>query len=774
MTRHLFIILVCCALLPLTGEAQRTSFKSATTGLDKAASYALIARVIPRHAADFTVEPLTTDTAGDVFEVGSKAGKIVLRGNNGVAVASALYFYLTEYTHCQITWNGDNLQLPATLPAVPTTVHRLSPWRYRYYLNYCTFNYSMSWWDWDRWQREIDWMALHGINMPLAITGEEYTWYTVYHDMGFSDADLAAFFCGPAYFAWFWMGNLDGWGGPLPMHWMLMQKDLQKKILDRERSLGMTPVLPAFTGHVPPSFPRKFPSAHCKVTNWKNGFNDTYLLDATDPLFAEIGKKFLAAQTALFGTDHLYSADTFNENEPPSDDPAYLTGLSGKIYAGMRQADPDATWVMQGWLFYSDRKFWKAPQIKALLDAVPGDHMLLLDLAAEIEPIWKRTAAPGAAGSGSSEGQTLATRRDRATFSGKTEPGAFYGKPWIWNMINNFGDNVNLFGRMDAAATDPAEALADTASGKLQGIGLTMEGIATNPVLYELMLQNTWQLAGPNAPRATTIDLHTWLPSYIRNRYGFTTPGLEKAWDILHHTVYNGKVIRDGAESIITGRPTFDSSTVWTRTKLNYAPGDLLPAWDLFVQAAKPHPTEGFEFDLVDLTRQVLANYATVLQQKWVRSYQAHDTAAFRQQTADFLALIDDLDDLLATQKDFLLGPWLADARNKGITPEEKALYERNARDLITLWGDANSPLHEYANRQWSGLLKDFYKPRWEKFFAFLAANPSPDPASFDTTIRQWEWSWVNEQKVFPTTPKGDPIATVKQLYRKYRKAMGL
>jgi alpha-N-acetylglucosaminidase len=765
MTRHLFSTLVCCTLLPFMGRAQHTSFISASRDL--------INRVIPQHAADFAVEPLAI-TAGDVFEVESKNGKIVLRGTSGVAVASALYFYLTEYTHCQITWNGDNLALPAKLPPVPKTVHRLSPWRYRYYLNYCTFNYSMSWWGWDRWQREIDWMALHGIDMPLAITGEEYTWYKVYHDMGFSDADLAAFFSGPAYFAWFWMGNLDGWGGPLPMHWMEEQKDLQKRILTRERSLGMTPVLPAFTGHVPPSFPAKFPSAHCKVTNWKNGFNDTYLLDATDPLFAEIGKKFLAEQTALFGTDHLYSADTFNENEPPSDDPAYLAGLSGKIYDGMHQADPDATWVMQGWLFYSDRKFWKAPQIKALLDAVPNDHMLLLDLAAEIEPIWKRTAA-------------------------------FYGKPWVWCMLNNFGGNVNLFGRMDAAATGPAEALADTASGKLQGIGLTMEGIATNPVLYELMLQNTWQPAdpqasgspgqapasSPSARRAAPIDLHTWLPSYIRNRYGATTPGLEKAWDILHHTVYNGKVIRDGAESIITGRPTFDSTTVWTRTQLNYAPGDLLPAWDLFVQAAAQYhspagasaaapmnaaarPTEGFNFDLVDLTRQVLANYADVLQQQWVHSFKTHDTVAFHKQTTAFLVLIDDLDTLLATQKDFLLGPWLADARNKGITPEEKGLYERNARDLITLWGDANSPLHEYANRQWSGLLKDFYKPRWEKFFAFLTANPNPDLASFEKTIRAWEWAWVNEQKAFPTTPAGDPIATVKHLYSKYRKAMGI
>ena len=159
------------------------------------------------------VESLQQQDTKDVFEVESRNNKIILRGNNGAAIASALYYYLTEYCHCQITWNGTNLNLPKQLPVVKEKVHKQTPYQYRYYLNYCTFNYSMSWWNWDRWQKEIDWMALHGINMPLAITGEEYTWYVVYKDMGFSDDELKDFFSGPSYFAWFWMGNLDGWGG---------------------------------------------------------------------------------------------------------------------------------------------------------------------------------------------------------------------------------------------------------------------------------------------------------------------------------------------------------------------------------------------------------------------------------------------------------------------------------------------------------------------------------------------------------------------------------
>ncbi len=708
---------------------------AASAQLNTDAAKKMLQRVVPAHAAGFVVEALPQDAGQDVFEIASRSGKIVLRGNNGVAVASALYYYLNEYCHCQLTWNGVNMQLPARLPVVKTPVRKNTAYTYRYYLNYCTFNYSMSWWDWPRWEKEIDWMALHGINMPLAITGEEYTWYEVYKDMGFTDTDLQSFFSGPAYFSWFWMGNLDAWGGPLPFSWMQSHRLLQQKILQRERALGMHPVLPAFTGHVPAAFKKKYPQARLKATNWNNGFADTYILDAADPLFAEIGKRFLQKQTALFGTDHLYSADTFNENEPPSDDPDFLARLSAKVYEGMHSADTAAVWVMQGWLFYSDKKFWKAPQTEALLKAVPDNKMILLDLAAEIEPVWKRTSA-------------------------------FYGKPWIWNMLNNFGGNTNLFGRMDGVATGPAAAWNDPRKGRMAGIGLTMEGIEQNPVIYELMTAHTW--------RTNEISLDEWLPAYIRNRYGAADTAAIRAWKVLHATVYNGRRIRDGAESILQARPTFDSLTQWTKTTLNYAAEDLLPAWDALLQAADHCGSyDGYRFDLVDLTRQVLANYALPLQRKWVAAYHNNDTAAFDRYSTAFIQLIDDMDQLLATRKDFLLGSWIADARRCGTTPAEKNLYEKNARNLITLWGDAASPLHEYACRQWSGLFSSFYKPRWQQFFTLLTvalrSAAKPDLDGFKQQVAQWEWQWVNRREDYPVTPSGDEVETVRRLYHKYR-----
>ncbi len=704
---------------------------------DKESALAFIKRIVKNHAVSFEVNYIPSAANGnDIFELESKGGKIILSGNNNVSIASALNHYLRNYANCLISWNGSNLKLPTKLPKVALKISKTSPYKYRYYLNYCTFNYSMSWWNWERWQWEIDFMALNGINMPLAITGQNAVWSRVYKNLGFTDKDLESFFTGPAYFNWFYMGNIDGWGGPLPQSQMQAHEALQKKILQRERSFGMKPILPAFTGHVPPAFKDKFPQAKLKKTNWTT-FPSVYILDPNDELFTTIGRKFIEEEIKTFGTDHFYTADTFNENTPPTNDSLFLSDVSKKVYQSMTLADPKSTWIMQGWLFHHAEKFWKPTQIKALLNAIPNDKMIILDLWSENHPVWQRTDA-------------------------------YYGKPWIWNMLHNFGGNISLYGRMDEVASGPTTAMKDPNAGKMQGIGLTPEAIEQNPALYQLMLDNIWT----DRP----IVVSQWLKGYVKQRYGASNAQAEKAWDVLHKTVYTGGILPGGPESIITGRPTLASSTGGTRPKKNYRPEDLIPAWENLLQASSSLNTEGFKYDLVDVTRQVLVNYADTLQQQFAVAYKNKDAKKFNQVKDAFLTVMDDVDRLLATRQDFLLGKWLQDARNQGTNLQEKALYEKNARNLITLWGDKNSTLNEYSCRQWSGLISSFYKVRWIKFFDYanqqLEAKKSIDQKFFETNSKNWEWNWVNQTTAFPAQPVGSSIAIAKSLHQKYIKPL--
>lgn len=695
--------------------------------------YKLIQRVVPEVAEHFIVEFIPKADEKDVYEIESKGGKIILRGNNGVSVASALNHYLKYYTNSSITWNGSNINVSYPLPVLSEKVRNTSPYKYRYYLNYCTFNYTMSWWDWERWQWEIDWMALNGINMPLAVTGQNAIHRRVYKDMGLTDKDLEGFFSGPAYFAWFWMGNLDAWGGPLPVSWIESHEALQKQILERQRGLGMTPILPAFTGHVPPAFKEKFPAVNLQKTNWVD-FPDVYLMDPDDPMFVQIGKRFIEETIKTYGTDHFYTSDTFNENEPPSNDPEFLSKISNKVYQSMATADPEAVWIMQGWLFHFQREFWQQEQIKAMLGAVPDDKMILLDLWSEKNPMWLKT-------------------------------NAYYGKPWIWNMLQNFGGNVNMYGLMDRVATWPSKALQHEQNGNMAGIGLTPEGIEQNPVLYDLMMENAW--------RETPINLDSWLKDYTRRRYGRANKNANEAWEILRRTVYADTATSGGPESIVVGRPTFSRNTGGVVTNFTYKLEDLAKAWNYFIQASDElKNSEGFRYDLVDVTRQVLANYATNIQRRFAEDYENKDIEAFKKHSTDFIALIEDMDRLLATQENFLLGKWLNDAKSWGSTEEEKRLYEKNARNLITMWGDKNARLREYSNRQWSGLLEGYYKPRWQQFFQRVVKGMEEgkqiQEEAYNEEIKKWEWEWVNKNEIYSDEVRGNSVEIARELYHKY------
>lgn len=711
---------------------------SAQRPVDLGAASALIDRVIPGHSGDFELASIPDSAGHDVFEVAVSGPRIVLRGSSGVAIASALNWYLEQVAGVNVSLPLQPVQL-TTLPAVTTPVRRVTPYRLRYFFNYTTFSYSMAWWDWEEWQSMIDWMALKGINTPLAVTGQEAVWRAVLTDLGFSRTQVADFLVGPAYLPWGWMSNIDGLGGPLPDSWIDSHITLERQILERERSLGMRPVLQGFTGHVPASIRSVFPDATIHQTgDWSAGFSGTWFLDPLDPLFQRFGTQFIRRQTELFGTDHLYAADPFNEIDPPSNDSTFLAGMGATIYRSMATADPEAIWVLQGWFLYYQAKFWQDTQAQAMLGAVPDERMVVLDLWGDRHPVWQ-------------------ARR------------GFYGKPWIWNVLYNFGGKVTVNGDLPKIAANLDSMLSNPDHGHLVGLGMMMEGLGTNPIVPDFVMDQNWRTSVP--------DVTSWTERYIARRYRAEDPHAGAAWQLLLSTAFRSPA---QTGNFLAERPGFYVKGTAYRSE-PVAPYDvavLRAALDSLLAAA---PTLGandaYRYDVVNLTRQVLGQFAVPMVDSVEAAYARRDQPALARHEQRVLDLLDDLDTLVGTREEFLLGRWIADAKRWGTTDVERRLYEWNARNIFTMWGTKctegqNDDLNLYAFREWQGMFSSYFRPRWEQFFAGLNAaltSGTPfDRAAFASESCEWEKQWSHDTAAFPTEPTGDAVAISERLMAKY------
>ena len=191
------------------------------------AVYGLIERIIPGYGKQFELELVEASGGKDVYGISSRDGKVLLKGNNAVSLATAFNQYLKYTCNAHVSWFGDQLDLPERLPLPEKEVHGVINGRYRVYMNYCTVSYTAAYWDWERWQREIDYMAMNSINTPLATVGLEVVWYNTLLKYGFTDEEARSFLAAPGHAAWQWMQNLQSYGGPLPKSWI----DKSKKVL---------------------------------------------------------------------------------------------------------------------------------------------------------------------------------------------------------------------------------------------------------------------------------------------------------------------------------------------------------------------------------------------------------------------------------------------------------------------------------------------------------------------------------------------------------------
>lgn len=701
--------------------------------LNPQAVTALLDRIGGTGAADRFVTVVDEALAGtggkDVFVITAQDGKPCIKGSSVIAVTTGINWYLNHTAHINLAWNCLTADLnTATLPVPVGEERHECEADYRYYLNYCTYSYSCAMWTEERWMQEIDWMALHGVNMPLMLIGLDVIWYDIYtsDEFGYMTEEIGKYIAGPAFQAWWGMANLEGHGGPNPRWWYERQRAMCKNMLERMRSLGMEPVLPGFYGLVPSNLATKMAGTEGYSSIVGNGRWQGYqapgMLNASDSKFAHLAELFYAKQKEIMGKGKFFSMDLCHEGgTAPADRTQQVKGIMAALDANI---GTDAVWLAQA---------WGITPINEIRNNVEKGRLLILDLY------------------------------------GETQPGSYGNHDFVYCMLLNFGGRTGLHGRFDNLVKNYN---ANRGKATLRGVGATPEGIENNPVMYDAVFELPW----------TTVEKTKWTKDYATARYGQENAVAQTALQKLMNSVYNCPGAQQGtSETVILAQPslTVGSVSSWSTSAIPYDYRQVISAADDLLSQVNTLSGNNFEYDLLDVTRQALSDYAYHLLGQINTDYQkgGGTGAAFLQRKNQYLELIDDLDELLGSHHEYRFGNWTEMARaivtepaaaGAGTADADWLEYD-NLRRQVSTWSDFASGLREYSNREWNGMLRDYYKPRWEEFFQALADGSGT--AKFNNNYwfnKAGDWIKNKAGIIYTATPEGDTKQLAAEKFAKY------
>lgn len=617
----------------------------------------------------------------DIFSLETKNGQLLIGADNPNAAAVGLNYYLKHYCKRSMSHMGDNLS--SALPLVPVVkgpVMISAAAQYRYALNYCTYNYTMSFYDWKDWEHELDWMALNGVNVMLVANGEEAVWQNTLKRLNYSEKEISDYITGPAYNAWWLMGNIQGWGGPMLQKEIDARKLLTQKMIARMKLLGISPVMPAFYGMVPSTLKDKIKAHIINQSKW-GAFVRPDILDPTDTAFARIGGIFYEETQRIYGKDlHFFSGDPFHEGG--ISDGVDLGKAGANIQKVMQLFFPGAIWVLQG---------WQDNPRKELLAETDRSTLLVQELFGENTNNWEKR-------------------------------NEYEHTPFIWCTVTNFGERPGLSGKLQRFADEVYRA---SKGQYMKGVGIMPEGINNNPVTYELLLELGWHIEH--------VDVAEWISDYTAARYGKDDARIDSAWHGFLNTIYSNPGYQEGPpENILCARPALQIKSVssWGNLKKGYDTAVFANAVQLFESATCN--SETYKIDLINFKRQVLANRADKVFADFADAYHKKDTLAFNQSTKAFLHLHDLTNALLDKHPYYRLTTYQQQAKRYGNL--------MNAMMLITYWGEndhSEDHLHDYAYKEWSGMMETFYKKRWQLYFDYLKGI-GKEPNWFT-----WEREWV-------------------------------
>lgn len=700
------ILILLIMLLPTMTLWSQTTAKS-----QRSEAEAIISRFIGTQAklkVKVSID-LKSDEGRDKYAYQLSGDRLSIHASSGVAACRGFYDFVKSNNAGICSWSGNRFRMPDTLVKKSQEVVT-SPYRDHQYFNVVTYGYTMPYWDEERWDQEIDWMAMHGVDMPLMLVAAEAIYRRVFTADPFclTDGQVDVWEVGPAHLPWFRMGNLAGnsFDGPLGKHWNDRQIALAHHILDRMRRLGMKPICPAFGGFVPLAIAEQYPGDFSYTGwNWVPQSYRNYRLNPSTDAFVQVGTRFIQEWEREFGPCTYYLSDSFNEMTVPNDT-TLLTLYGDNVFRCISEgsSNPNSVWVTQGWTFVYQAGEWGKAKFDALTRHVPRHRFNMLYMSPEY-------------GNG----------KWNNPYQG------FNQHDWTITMLPNMGGKNFYNGGLDDYAGLWRTQYTNNCEN-LTGWGMTPEGVENNEMLYELICDAGW------TPASEGMDVTGWKALYALNRYGTDSPDVQAFLDMLHSTVLNCYI-----DHKCFGWQGNGKTSGYVNASID--PGDkFYQGMERFLSAAnlsryKLHCPTLLRHDIIEAA----AFYAGCRVEKLNGRIKAAHADGRKDEAHRLLEqlkqLMTHMDRLLTAHplydeqrwEDMAMRMAEGTAPGKGkyksyrvdAAPWEKARYMKNARRIVSLWyGDhghepnSHEPVNDYACRVWSGLIRDYYLPRlvaeWE------------------------------------------------------------
>jgi len=672
----------------------------------------LAERISPGCSKHFRFEIEDELCENDYFSLASEGSKIKICGNNWISVATGFNWYLKYYAKVNITW-GHPKQTIVSFPKVAEPIRRETSCLIRYYFSYNTFTYSTPFWNWDRWQQEIDFMALHGVNVALSLTASQGVWYNLLQKFGYSPSEIKHVIGGATHQPQFLQGIIEGGADSLSLDWFERQATLAKRIFEEYNKWGISPVLPGFSGIVPSDFTERT-GIRTKSLGVLGERNRPSIIDPADPDFKKVASAYYDELHLLFGKSRYYSTDLQNVefNTLGMD----ISRLGREIFNCMRQASEESIWITS------------RPEI-SMIDGLPAGQVIALDEISESRPKWGDPESPDYSKNG------------------------YIYHDWIFCQKINYGGRQGFYGKMQRLINSFYSTQRDVNGRNLKGIGATMDAVENNHVMWELLFELPW--------RKNTFLADDWLKQFIKARYGHLPESVLEAWNIILSNMYTPapSSLQEGpTESVICSRPALSVEKVSKNgtTECYYLKEKIRTALSLLLEESeKLKYSDNYLIDVQEIARTVNADYAQEILEDIEKAFEKGDTNAFTTSTSKFLHVISLQENLMNCRKETMVGYWIESSMAAGTSYDESNSLRREARRLITTWSEDrsisnNEGMHDYANREWGGLITDFHYERWLAYFNYLSKYHKL-PIGYD--YFDMENDWVNARNPYSFTP---------------------